>query len=397
MADRPLDGLRVLISGAGIAGPATAWWLAHHGAAVTVVEVAPALRTTGFAVDFRGETHFGVLEKMGVLDDLRAVQTGAGAMLFVDEQDKEIFLLPPEFAGGELEVMRRDLSRVFYEHTRDAVEYVFGDTISELTETPDAVLVDFALNGSREFDLVVGADGLHSVVRRLAMGDEAQFVKHLNYYIAGWDMPNEPGLGVDKTQVIYNEPGRMTNVMADQRRPDRRIALVIFASPRLEYDWHDVDEHKKLVTEGMSGAGWHTDKLLGALADADELYFDSISRVYLPHWSKGRVVLIGDAAYGVTLGGMGVGTSVVGAHILAGELVLSGGDHKVAFAAYEKLLRGYTDKWQRGSNPGEFMAPSTNFRLNARNWTMRRKIMRTLMIKASNALATNVKLPDYPA
>ena len=397
MADRPLDGLRVLISGAGVAGPATAWWLAHYGAAVTVVEVAPALRTTGFAVDFRGETHFGVLEKMGVLDDLKAVQTGAGAMLFVDEHDNEVFLLPAEFAGGELEVMRRDLSRVFYEHTKDTVEYVFGDTISELTETSDGVLVDLTLNGSREFDLVVGADGLHSVVRRLAMGDEAQFVKHLNYYIAGWDMPNEPGLGVDKTQVLYNEPGRMSNIMADQRRPDRRIALVIFASPRLEYDWHDIEEHKKLITEGMAGAGWHTAKLLAALDDADEVYFDSISRVHLPHWSKGRVVLAGDAAYGVTLGGMGVGTSIVGAQVLAGELGLAGGDHKAAFGAYEKLLRGYTDKWQRGSNPGEFMAPSTKFRLAARNWTMRRKLMRTLMIKASNALATNVKLPDYPA
>jgi 2-polyprenyl-6-methoxyphenol hydroxylase-like FAD-dependent oxidoreductase len=397
MADRPLDGLRVLISGAGIAGPANAWWLAHYGAAVTVVEVAPALRTTGFAVDFRGETHLSVLEKMGVLDDLKAIATGAGAMLFVDENDKEIFLLPAEFAGGELEVMRRDLSRVFYEHTRDKVEYVFGDTIAELTETADGVLVDFSLNGSREFDLVIGADGLHSVVRKLSMGDEAQFVKHLNYYIAGWDMPNEPGLGVDKTQVLYNEPGRMANIMADQRRPDRRIALAIFASPRLDYDWHDVDEHKKLVAEGMAGTGWRTDKLLAALAESDELYFDSISRVYLPHWSAGRCVLVGDAAYGVTLGGMGVGTSVVGAQVLAGELALAGGDHVAAFGAYEKLLRGYTDKWQRGSNPGEFMAPSTKFRLAARNWTMRRKFMRTLMIKASKALATNVKLPDYPA
>lgn len=397
MADRPLSGLRVLISGAGVAGPATAWWLAHYGAAVTVVEVAPTLRTTGFAVDFRGQTHFGVLEKMGVLDDLKALQTGAGAMKFVDDCGQEVFLLPEEFAGGELEVMRRDLSRVFYEHTRDSVEYVFGDTIGELTETADGVLVDFSLNGSREFDLVVGADGLHSVVRRLTMGDEPGFVKHLNYYIAGWDMPNEPGLGIDKTQVLYNEPGRMANIMADQRRPDVRIALVIFASPRLDYDWHDAAEHKKLVLQGMAGMGSYAPKLLAALGDADELYFDSISRVYLPHWSAGRAVLVGDAAYGVTLGGMGIGTSVVGAQVLAGELALAGGDHKVAFAAYEKLLRGYTDKWQRGSNPGEFMAPSTKFRLSARNWTMRRKFMRTLMIKASNALANNVKLPDYPA
>jgi 2-polyprenyl-6-methoxyphenol hydroxylase-like FAD-dependent oxidoreductase len=396
MADLPLRGLRVLICGAGIAGPATAWWMSHYGAATTVVEIAPALRTTGFSVDFRGTTHFGVLSKMGgVLEDLKAVQTGAGQMRFVDEQSNEVFTLPEEFAGGEMEVLRRDLSRVFYEHTRETCEYIFGDTISELTETSDGVIVDFALNGSRTYDIVVGADGLHSVVRRLTMGEESQFVKHMNFYIAGWDMPNDIGAGPNRT--YYNEPGRMASYAADPREPDRLVALMIFSSPRLYYDWHDIEQQKKLVSEAMTGVGWHTQKLLSTLGDAKELYFDSISKVNLPHWSTGRVVLIGDAAYGVTLGGMGVGTSVVGARALAGELALARQDHRKGFTGYENVLRGYTDKWQRGSNPGEFMAPSTKLRLWSRDVMMRRRMMRNLMIRMGNSFATSVELPDYPA
>lgn len=168
---------------------------ARHGAEVTVVEAAPALRTSGFAVDFRGPTHLGVLAAMGVLDELRAVQTHAGAMSRVDEHDREVFRLPAEFAGGELEVRRRDLSRILYEHGADRVGYLFGDRITGLTETADGVRVDLARGASRTVDLVVGADGLHSGVRRLAFGPESAYVTYLGYHLAGWDLPTTSGRG----------------------------------------------------------------------------------------------------------------------------------------------------------------------------------------------------------
>ncbi|PWR17091.1 FAD-dependent oxidoreductase [Micromonospora sicca] len=391
----PLRGRRVLVSGAGVAGPALAWWLARYGAEVTVVELATALRTSGFAVDFRGPTHLGVLAAMGVLDELRAGQTHAGAISCVDEHDREIFRLPAEFAGGDLEVYRRDLSRILYEHGADRVEYLFGDVITGLVETADGVRVDFARAASRTVDLVVGADGLHSGVRRLVLGPESAYVRHLGYHLAGWDLPNE--LGVDTVSRQYNVPGRMAGVAADQRDPDRAGALVVFAAPRLDFDWRDLDQQKKLVADAFAGLGWHVPHLLAHLRDAPELYFDSISRVSVPRWLTGRTVLLGDAAWGVTLGGMGVGTGVVGAYVLAGELALAGGDHRVAFPAYESRLRGYAMRWQRGASPGRFLAPATGWGLGLRNRLLATGPVQSMLLRGTGSLATDLDLPDYPA
>nr|WP_238454890.1 hypothetical protein [Micromonospora sp. ATA51] len=235
------------------------------------------------------------------------------------------------------------------------MEYLFGDVITGLVETADGVRVDFARAASRIVDLVVGADGLHSGVRRLVLGPESAYVRHLGYHLAGWDLPNE--LGVDTVSRQYNVPGRMAGVAADQRDPDRAGALVVFAAPRLDFDWRDLDQQKKLVADAFAGLGWHVPHLLAHLRDAPELYFDSISRVSVPRWHTGRTVLLGDAAWGVTLGGMGVGTGVVGAYVLAGELALAGGDHRVAFPAYESRLRGYAMRWQRGASPGRSSPP----------------------------------------
>ena len=390
----PLHGVRILISGAGIAGPALAYWLSRYGADTTVVEVAPALRSSGFAVDFRGPTHLAVLRKMGILDELRDMQTHGGAMSCVDERGREIFRLPAEFAGGDIEVRRRDLSRVLYEHGADRAEYLFGDMITNLTEDGGKVHVDFARSTSRAVDLVVGADGLHSGVRRFAFGAESRFVRHLGFYLAGWDLPND--LRAGSTPQHYNVPGRMASISADQRDPDRASAFVVFASPLLDYDWHDIEQHKKLIIGAFTGLGWHVPHLLGALRDAQDLYFDSISRVTVPRWSAGRVALLGDAAWGVTLGGMGVGTGIVGAYVLAGELAAARGEHRTALAAYENQLRGYASRWQRGANPGQFLAPSTATRLRIRNAMFRTRLIQRLLVASTRSLATDAALPEYP-
>jgi 2-polyprenyl-6-methoxyphenol hydroxylase-like FAD-dependent oxidoreductase len=389
----PLRGTRILISGAGVAGPALAYWLGHYGADVTVVEVAPALRASGFAVDFRGPTHLDVLRKMGVLDELRHVQTHGGAMSCVDEHNREIFRLPAEFAGGDIEVYRRDLSAVLYEHSAGRAEYLFGDAITNLAQTDDAVHVDFAKSASRTVDLVIGADGLHSGVRRLALGAESQFVRHLGFYLAGWDLPND--LNAGPTPQQYNVPGRMASVSADLRHPDRANAFVVFASPLLDYDWHNVEQHKNVIIDTFAGLRWHVPRLLDALHDAQDVYFDSISRVTVPRWSAGRVVLLGDAAWGVTLGGMGVGTGIVGAYVLAGELAAAAGDHRSALTAYENRMRGYAARWQRGASPGQFLAPPTATRLWMRNTMFKTRLIKRLLVSSTKSLATDVDLPDY--
>lgn len=142
---------------------------------------------------------------------------------------------------------------------------------------------------------------------------------------------------------------------------------------------------------------WHVPYLLGTLRDAPELYFDAICRVSVPRWSAGRVALLGDAAWGVTLGGMGVGASVVGAYVLAGELAASGGDQAAGFAAYERRMRGYAARWQTGANPGQFLAPPTATRLWLRNAMFRTRLVQRLLLASTKSLATDFDLPDYPS
>jgi 2-polyprenyl-6-methoxyphenol hydroxylase-like FAD-dependent oxidoreductase len=393
MTHGALHGLRVLISGAGVTGPALAYWLSRYGAETTVVEVAPALRTSGFAVDFRGPTHVGVLSRMGVLDELRAQQTHGGAMRWVDEHGRELFTLPAAFAGGDIEVRRQDLSRVLYERSAERTEYLFGESISGATETADGVRVEFAGAAPRTFDLLIGADGLHSGVRRLVFGPEERYVRHLGYYLAGWEMPNS--LAVGTTPEHYNVPGRMASVAADQRSPDRAVAFVVFASPRLDAGWHDLDRQKSLITGSFAGLRWHVPHLLAGLQDAGELYFDSISRVRVPAWSSGRTALLGDAAWGVTLGGMGVGTGIVGAYVLAGELASAGGDHRAGFAAYEERMRPYAARWQRGASPGKFLAPASAPGLRLRNALLSTHLVQKMLIGSTASMATDVGLPQY--
>lgn len=393
MTTSELNGLRVLISGAGVAGPALAYWLSRYGADTTVVEVAPALRTSGFAVDFRGPTHLGLLSKMGVLEELHSLQTHGGAMRCVDEHGRQIFELPAEFAGGDLEVLRRDLSRVLYERSAERTEYLFGDVIIGAVETAGGVEVEFGRHGSRTFDVMIGADGLHSGVRRIAFGPEQRYVRHLGYYLAGWEVPSLPAM--DATPRQYNVPGRMISAAADRRDPDRAGVFAVFASPRLDYDQHDLEQQKKLIADAFTGMRWHVPQLLTGLRDAPEVYFDSISRVRVPTWSSGRAALIGDAAWGVTLGGMGVGTGIVGAYVLAGELAAAGGDHRTGFTAYENRMRPYAARWQRGTNPGKFLAPASGLGLGVRNTLFGTRLVQKLLISSTKSLATDADLPEY--
>ncbi|MFF2847935.1 FAD-dependent monooxygenase [Streptomyces sp. NPDC058001] len=385
----------VLISGASIAGPALAYWLGRHGFHPTVVELAPALRDGGQAVDFRGDTHLTVLERMGLLPALRDVQTGGSPMRFVDEGGRTLLRLPAEFAGGAIEVLRGDLARILYERSLPYTEYLFGDSVTRLTETPSGVRVDFQRGASRDFDLVIGADGLHSTVRRLAFGPEEDYVSHLGYYAATWELPNY--LGAEGGSIGYNAPGRLASVGADHRDPARAGAFFVFAAPELSCDRHDPERQKRLIADAFSGLGWEVPRLLDSLRRAPDLYFDSISRADVPTWSKGRVGLVGDAACGATIGGMGSGTALVGAYVLAGELARAQGDHRAAFARYENKLRKYAEGCQsNGDRTGKFLAPGTATGLRVRNGVLSKPLFMNWMLKLGEKVSSGVDLPDYP-
>ncbi|MFI1191813.1 FAD-dependent monooxygenase [Micromonospora sp. NPDC020750] len=385
----------VLISGASIAGPALAYWLGRYGFRPTVVEIAPGLRAGGNRVDFRGRTHLSVLERMGVLDDLREVQTGGTAMRFVDAAGRKLMEVPADFAGGDIEVPRFDLSRVLHERSRDSTEYLFGDSIATMTDTSQGVHVTFTSGTRRTFDLVIGADGVHSAVRRLTFGPEERFVRHLGYYVATWGLPNE--FGLDRHSLLYNAPGRMASIGGDHRDPSRAGAFVAFAAPRIDYDRHDSDQQRGIVRERFAGLGWEVPRLLAALEEATDFYFDSICRVDISPWSSGRIAVIGDAACGATIGGMGTGTAVVAAYVLAGELAAAGGDHTVAFPRYERLLADFARRCQKGGDTtGRFFAPRTAAAARVRNGLLNRPLLMTMMLRTAEDRSNNIELPDYP-
>ncbi|SHF08661.1 FAD-dependent monooxygenase [Streptoalloteichus hindustanus] len=387
----------ILISGAGIAGPALAYWLNRYGFTTTVVERARALREGGQAVDFRGEAHLTVLRRMGILEEVHAMRTAMGDQVVVNAEGRKVASLPSGFMSGDVEIHRGDLSRIIHDRTKDGTEYVFGDWITSITESADGVHVTFAHGEPRDFDLVLGADGLHSGVRALVFGDESRFLHELGYYVAGISVPNH--LDLDRTGLIYNEPNRGVLLASDRDRSVASAAF-FFASPRLSYDRHDVDQQKKLVSDAFAHVGWETRRLLSHLPDATDFYFDSIAQIRMDRFTKGRVALVGDAGYGATLGGLGTGLAIVSAHVFAGELALANGDHRVAFPRYVEAITDYARGCQKvAGNAGPFLAPATRAKIWQRNQTYRMLSSRPLagfFNKLSTKAANGITLRNYP-
>ncbi|MTE15315.1 FAD-dependent monooxygenase [Nocardia aurantiaca] len=383
----------VLISGAGVAGPALAYWLHRYGFRVTVVEKAPALRTGGQAIDFTGETHMTVLERMGVLEDIRRRQTGKTDWVLVDESGVEQAVMPGEFLGGDIEILRGDLTEILYSRTAGECEYLFGDTVTALRETADGVYVEFENTPERAFDLVFGCDGIHSRVRKLAFGPEKDFVTHDGYYyaIAGasvWEgMPE--GNRARARSLGCNTPGRLAMTGGN-----KGAQMYLFASPELDYSRDDFDQQRRIVAEHFAGMGWEAPRMLNELPRLDGFYLDAIAKVSMKRFTSGRVALIGDAAHGHTLNGFGTGSAIVGAYVMAGELAAADGDHIVAFARYEQIMKRLLRKAD-SAGPGRFLAPRTTLGLRLRNWFVRSRGFKMMAKYAENA-KNDIDLRNYP-
>jgi 2-polyprenyl-6-methoxyphenol hydroxylase-like FAD-dependent oxidoreductase len=328
----------VLISGAGIAGSTLAWFLVRAGWTVTVVERAPGPRTGGQAIDVRGAA-LAVVDEMGIGDRLRALRTRMRGMSMVDGDGHELFRSEEHtFSSGRLdsadfEVLRDDVVAVLQETTH--VEYVHGDAITALTEQEHGVRVEFEHGGFRTFDLVVGADGLHSAVRRLVFGPEEQFTRHLEQYLAIFPAPNF--LGLEDWQVWFRHEDTGGAVYPVRGNTELRVTLGFGSAPLPRMA---VPEQKRLIAERLGGVGWEVPKLLEAMAAADVFYFDAMAQIHLDRWSAGRVVLVGDAGYCASaLSGQGTSLALVGAYVLAQELGRA--EHEEAFAAYERRMRPF--------------------------------------------------------
>ncbi|MDY7086631.1 MAG: FAD-dependent monooxygenase [Actinomycetota bacterium] len=362
----------VLISGASVAGPALAFWLNRYGYAVTVVEKAGTVRSGGYPIDVRG-TALEVVRRMGLLERLQEVHIDVRRLTFLDGDGSEVVSLHPHAvtggAGGrDLEVRRGDLTDALYAAVRDDVEFLFGDSIDTLDEHADGVDVTFRGRGRRTFDIVVGADGVHSHTRQLVLGPEQQFHRYLGYCFAVFTMPNAFGL-CDET-VMWNSPGRAAALYA---AGDGDVhAFLNFARTEPPFEaFSDPDTQRKLLTSIFAEAGWEVPGMLAAMHKAGDLFFDGVSQIHLPRWSSGRVALLGDAAYAPSfLTGQGTSLALVGAYMLAASL--ADRDYAAGFAAYERDTRDFVTANQGlAGRGGATLFPTTTEELEQRNNRLR--------------------------
>ena len=391
-----MENNEVLISGASVAGPALAWWLARRGYRPVIVERARQLRGGGYAVDFRGEVHLRVLAQMGLLDQVRARQTHVRSIRYVDDSGRPVASMPPVFFTGDVEILRGDLAEILYQATRNDTEYIFGDSVTSLERDGGGVHVTFERAVPRTFALVIGADGVHSNTRRLAFGAEARFARDAGLYVSIFTVPNFAGL--DRAGLLYSVPGRTAGLFSAGDR-DRAIAQLFFTAPDLRWEPRDAAGQQQILAETFAGLGWQVPRLLAEMRDAPDFYFDTTSQIHMDTWASGRIALIGDAGYAAGPGGNGTGSAVVAACVLAGELATARGDHTAAFARYEHRLRGYIARAQQQATSSQaYLAPPTWQKIRQRNRFY--KMLPYLPVsgiirRAATKTATAISLPSY--
>ncbi|MFB9477391.1 FAD-dependent monooxygenase [Nonomuraea salmonea] len=329
----------VLISGAGLAGTALAYWLRHHGFAPTVVERAPRVRAGGGVAGLRGEA-LDVLDRMALLERIQQLNTRPDGAARADRDG----------SPHHLQILRGELIGLLYEATRQEVEYILGDSIAAVEQDADGVRVTFERGRPRRFALVAGADGLHSGTRSLVFGPRERFVRHLGIYTATFSLPLD--LGLPGSGRLAGMPGKAADILSIRDNAEAHAALHFTCGP-LAYDRDDVAQHKRIVAGQFAGEGGPIPRLLEEMSRAQDFFFDANAQVEMCHWSSGRVVLLGDAGYcAAQASGLGASQALIGAYILAGELAVAGGEHPAAFAAYEREMRGFVAEHQQIGREG---------------------------------------------
>lgn len=391
--------MKIAISGAGIAGPTLAYWLSRSGHDPVLIETAPQLRTGGYLIDFWG-VGYAIAERMGLADAIQRAGYGIEQVRLVDGRGRKTggFAVSPfrrVFDGRYISLPRGELARLIYEAVGDDVETVFGDRITAIDQRDEGVHVAFEHSGRREFDLVIGADGVHSAVRGLAFG-AAALQRRMGYWVAAF----ETGGYRPRDELVYlahNRPGRLVARFA--QRNDRTMFLFVVADDQLTgMEPADDVEARRALRQVFGDDGWECPAILAALDRAEDLYFDRVSQIKVDRWSQGRVALIGDAASCVSLlAGEGTGLAMLQAYVLAGELDRARGDHRAAFRRYEQLLRPLIEGKQESARAfAGALAPRTSVGL----WT-RNRVSRLLDIPALAAWAIrrefrdDIELPDY--
>lgn len=390
---------KILVTGASIAGPALAYWLSRQGMDVTVVERAPAFRDGGQTIDVRGAGR-EVVQRMGLEDLIRANTTHEQGIAFVDRDNQtRAFIGVDAFDGdgpiAELEILRGELAKLLIQHSEDRVTYRFGDSIEAIKDDGEQVHVRFEQGGEQVYDLVIVAEGIGSTTRNQVFGDEVKR-RPLDLYTAYFTVPRQPSDG----QVMrwHNLPGgRCVCLRPDNLGTTR--AFLSFQQAPSGYEKLAQDEQKSLLKKLFADAGWETPRVLAALDDTTDLYLEAVGQVKMPRWSKGRIALLGDAAYCASpISGMGTSLGLCGAYVLAGELRRHA-DHRQAFAAYEALMRPFVAQAQSVPKFAPRLAsPHSRLGIALGHAVLRMATapgLKTLFGKILSPKADAIVLPDY--
>ncbi|WBP93731.1 FAD-dependent monooxygenase [Mycolicibacterium neoaurum] len=383
---------RILIAGASIAGPATAFWLTRAGFEVTIVEQSPELRRGGNGVDIRSEA-LTVIDRMGLTADVRDRAMVNRGMRFVDRSDRQRVRFPTaeveNMVGSEdIEITRGDLAHLLYAATESDVEYIFGDTVTELNQDDAGVDVTFARTPGRRFDAVIGADGIHSKIRRAAFGSEDDFRVFKQHYYAVASV--DSSVGEPFWTTFYNEPGRSVALYRNGTGPGL-MTFTFHSRTPLSYDYRDIDAQRRLIRAAFADSGWHIPALLDAADAADDFYFDALDQISMPSWSAGRTALVGDAAYCASpASGAGALLALTGAYRLAGELSRHDSPQD-AFRRFENAQRPLVAAKQ--SHLFTYITiPRSRLGIVARNILLSSPIPRMLGRRSSHGAST---LADY--
>jgi 2-polyprenyl-6-methoxyphenol hydroxylase-like FAD-dependent oxidoreductase len=396
--------MKVLISGAGIAGPTLAYWLGRYGFEPTIVEKAPRLRTGGHIIDFWG-AGFDIAERMELLPEISRKGYTIQELRVVDSSGRKVAGFPTgaisQVMGGRfVSLPRGDLAATIFCKIEGTVETIFGDSVSRIEQDQKRVRVTFERGAEREFDLVIGADGLHSRVRELVFGAEQRFEKYLGYMVAGFQSdayrPRD-----ELVYLMFTELGQQ--VMRFSMRDDRTMFLFTFVDCEpSRTSANDVPAQKALLRARFGKSGWECQQILHELDYTNDLYFDRVSQIRMDAqpglWTRGRVTLLGDAASCVSLlAGQGSALAMVAAYILAGELHRAGGDYAKAFASYQAIFAPFVRQKQEAALRFRVLfGPKSKAAMFIRNQVM--NLVRFPLIARiafSHDLVDKIALPEY--
>ncbi|QDQ09935.1 FAD-dependent monooxygenase [Streptomyces spectabilis] len=350
--------LRVLIAGGGVAGQALAFWLTRGGHRVTVVERFPALRATGAQVDLRGQG-IEAVRRMGLLDAVRDKLVDEKGVAFVDARGRARATIMANTSGqgrqsltSEYEIMRGDLVRILNEATKRDAEYVFGVSVDGFEQGEHQVLAHFSDGSCAEFDLLVGADGQGSRIRRAILPEGFDPYWRVGIHMAYWFVPR-----IDSDSDIrdtYMVPGGRQIMRRSHNPTQTQVYFVLREASEEASAIHrePVERQQGFWACRFRDAGWQTERFIEGMRTSPFFYSQEIAQVRTDTWSKGRVVLAGDAAHCASpYSGMGISGGLVGAHVLADEINRHPDDLPTALANYDTVLRPFVNHIQAEVNP----------------------------------------------